>query len=87
MPTYKTQNLAPFINICKGMKVIIIENLYSKLQIVNGTIGYIQNISLTKSHWIQHDYLMHPPVNILIDFNEFIQKHKSLQDINLKGLL
>jgi hypothetical protein len=29
---------------------------------------------------------MHPPINFPIDFNEFIQKHKMLQDINLKGL-
>jgi hypothetical protein len=81
MPTYKTQNLAPFIKICKGMKVIIIENLYSKIRIVNGTIGYVQNISLTKSHWIQHDYLMDPPINILIDLmnslkNTNITRHK-----------
>jgi hypothetical protein len=30
---------------------------------------------------------MHPPINIPIDFNEVIQKHKMLQDINSKGLL
>ncbi len=30
---------------------------------------------------------MHPPINILIDFNEFTQKHETLQDITLKGLL
>jgi hypothetical protein len=29
---------------------------------------------------------MHPPINVLIDFNEFIQKHEMLQDLNLKGL-
>jgi hypothetical protein len=69
------------------MKIIIIENLYSKIRTINGTIGYVQNISLTKSRWIQHDYLMHPPINILIDYNEFIQKHETLQDINIKGLL
>jgi hypothetical protein len=30
MTTNKTQNLAPFLNIYKGMKVIIIENTYPK---------------------------------------------------------
>jgi hypothetical protein len=35
------------------MKIIIIENLYPKLGIINGTIGYIQNISINESQWIQ----------------------------------
>jgi hypothetical protein len=30
---------------------------------------------------------MRPPINVPIDFNEFIQKHEVLQNINLKGLL
>ncbi len=30
---------------------------------------------------------MHPPINVPVDFKEFIQKHEILQDINLKGLL
>jgi len=48
----KTQNLAPFLKIYKGMKVIITENTYPKIGILNGTIGDVQSISLTKSHWI-----------------------------------
>ncbi len=52
MTTNKTQNLTPFLKIYKGMKVIIIENTYLKIGIFNGTIGDIQSISLTKSHWI-----------------------------------
>ncbi len=48
MPTSKTQNLTPFKKNYKGMKVIIIKNLYPKLGIVNGTIGYVENISFTK---------------------------------------
>jgi ATP-dependent exoDNAse (exonuclease V) alpha subunit len=51
MTTNKIQNLAPFLKIYKGMKVIIIENTYPK-GILNGTIGDVQSISLTKSHWI-----------------------------------
>jgi len=68
------------------MKVRIVENLYPKRRIVNGTIRYVQNITLTKSHWIQYDELMHPPVNVFIDFNEVIQYHEILQDITLEGL-
>jgi hypothetical protein len=44
MPTNKTQNLAPFIKIYKIMKIIIIKNIYPKIEIINGTIGYVQNI-------------------------------------------
>jgi ATP-dependent exoDNAse (exonuclease V) alpha subunit len=36
----------------KGTKIIITENLYPKLEIVNGNIGYIKNISLINSEWI-----------------------------------
>jgi hypothetical protein len=68
------------------MKVIIIENLYPKLGIVNGTINYIQNISANKSQWIQGDHSMHPPTNVYVDLNEFIKKHDTLQDITLESL-
>jgi hypothetical protein len=27
-----------------------------------------------KSHWFQCDEMMHPPINILVDFNEIIIK-------------
>jgi hypothetical protein len=86
MPTNQDQNLAPFLKIYKGMKVIITQNIYPKTIILKETIGYVQSILLTKSHWIQHDNLLHPPINVLINFNEFIQKHEMLQNINLKGL-
>jgi ATP-dependent exoDNAse (exonuclease V) alpha subunit len=52
MTTNKLQNLAPFLKIYKGMKVIIIENTYPKIGLLNGTIGDVQSISLTKSYWI-----------------------------------
>jgi hypothetical protein len=29
---------------------------------------------------------MHPPTNVYVDLNEFIEKHDTLQDITLKGL-
>jgi hypothetical protein len=35
------------------MKVIVVENLYPKLGIVNGSINYIKNISITNAKWIQ----------------------------------
>jgi ATP-dependent exoDNAse (exonuclease V) alpha subunit len=52
MFTSKTQCLESFIKIYKGMKIIIIENLYPKLGIVNGSIGYIENISFAYLKWI-----------------------------------
>jgi len=30
---------------------------------------------------------MHPPINVLIKFNDFIKKNIKLQNIKLKGLL
>jgi ATP-dependent exoDNAse (exonuclease V) alpha subunit len=47
MSTNKTQYLTPsFLKIYKRMKIIIIENVYPKLGIVNGNIGYIKDTSL-----------------------------------------
>jgi hypothetical protein len=34
------------------MKVIITKKLYPKLGIVNGSIGYVENISLIDSKWM-----------------------------------
>jgi len=81
----KTKNLARFLKFYKGMKIIIIKNLYPKLGIVNGTIGYIQNILINESQWIQGDHSMHPPTNVYVILNKFIKKHDSLQDITLEG--
>ncbi len=81
--TSKTQNLTPFLKLYKGMKIIITENLYLKLGIVNGTISYIQKISINKSQWIQRNHSMHRPTNVYVDLNEFIKKHDTLQNITL----
>jgi hypothetical protein len=35
------------------MKVIVMENLFPKLGIVNGSINYIENISIIDAKWIQ----------------------------------
>jgi hypothetical protein len=61
MSTSKIQCLGPFLKIYKIMKIIIIENLYPKVGIVNRNIGYIENISLTYSEWIHKDVIMYPP--------------------------
>jgi len=72
MSTNKIQYLATSLKIYKGFKHIIIKK-YPKLRIVNGKIGYIKNISLTNVKWIQKDIMMHPPINILVNFNNFIK--------------
>jgi hypothetical protein len=46
MSTSKTQCLTPFFEIYKGMKVVIMKNLYPKPRIVNISIEYIENVSL-----------------------------------------
>jgi hypothetical protein len=85
MPTSKTQNLSPFKFFYKRMKVIIIEDLYQKIGIVNGTIGFVQNISIKRRYWTHYNELMHPHMNILVDFTKFIEKNDILQNITLKG--
>jgi hypothetical protein len=69
MFTKKTRYLAPFFN--QGMKIIIIESLYLKLRVVNGSIGYIKKISLVDVKWIHKDITLHTPINILVNFNDF----------------
>jgi hypothetical protein len=77
MSTSKIQCLTPFLKIYKWMKIIIIENLYPKLRIVNESIRYIENTSFTNSKWMQKYITMHPPINVLVNFNDFIEKkHK-----------
>jgi hypothetical protein len=86
MSTSKIQCLTPSLKMYKGMKIIIIENLYPKLGIVSGNIGYIKNISLIDSEWIRKNITMHPPINVLININDFIEKNIKLQNIKLRGL-
>jgi hypothetical protein len=68
------------------MKITTIKNLYFQLRIFNGNIGYIKNIALTDVEWIQKHITMHPPINILINFNDFIKKHVNLQNITFENL-
>jgi len=36
--------------------------------------------------WIQNGFTMHPPINVLVNFNEFANKHINLQNITFNGL-
>jgi hypothetical protein len=56
------------------MKIIITKHLYPKLKIVNESIKYIKNISLKHSKWILKNITMHPHINVLVNFNDFIEK-------------
>jgi hypothetical protein len=42
------------------MKIIVTKNLYPKIGIVNGTIGYVQKNSIKKIDWIHYDELIYP---------------------------
>ncbi len=74
MSINKIQYLTPFLKIYKKIKVVIIKNLYFQLRIFSGNIGYIKNIALRNIEWIWKHITMHPPINILINFNDFIKK-------------
>ncbi len=41
---------------------------------------------LTNFEWIQKIVPIHPPLNVLINFNDFIEKKLKLQNIKLEGL-
>jgi hypothetical protein len=36
--------------------------------------------------WIQNGFTMHPPINVLVNFNEFVNTHINLQNITFNGL-
>jgi len=82
MPISKTQCLTPLFKIYKGMKIIITKNLCPKFEIVNESTKDIKNVSLTNLEWIQKDVTIHPPINVLLKFNGFIEKDIKLQNIN-----
>lgn len=64
----------------------ILKKLHLKLEIVNVSIDYIKNISLTNVKWIKKYVTMCLSINILVNFNEFIKKQISLQNITFEGL-
>jgi len=68
------------------MKIIITKNLYHELGIVNINFKYIENISLTNFKSTQKDVTMYPPINVLVNLNDFIEKINKLQNIKLRGL-
>jgi hypothetical protein len=57
--------------------------LYHKLGIANENANSIQDIILIDIQWIQQDFLMHLPINVLATFDEFIKNHVTLQDVTL----
>jgi hypothetical protein len=61
MPTNKTQSLAPFIKFYKGMKIIIIKNLYPKIRIVNRTLVILKIFHSQNHIGFNIITLMHPP--------------------------
>jgi hypothetical protein len=68
------------------MKLIVMGNLYPKLGIFNGSINYIENISIIDVKWIQKNKIIHSSINVLVGFNEFIDKLINLQNITLDKL-
>jgi hypothetical protein len=63
------------------MKIIITKKKNHKLGIVNGSVGCIKHISFVDFEWIQKDVAMHPHINVLVNFNDFIEKNIKLQNI------
>jgi hypothetical protein len=53
------------------MKVIVIENLYAKLKVINVNIRYIQNISFVDAPWIQKKCYDISPYECFTLFNVF----------------
>jgi hypothetical protein len=69
------------------MKVILTENRYPTLGLVNGTIGIVHEIILDHDTPRNDVLFIKPPIHILVDFNSFINDHKSsLNDIMIEGL-
>jgi hypothetical protein len=56
------------------------------LRLENGTIGYIQNISIIKSQWTQENHLMHPFTIFFVDLNKFIKNTTLYENITLQSL-
>jgi hypothetical protein len=83
----KTQNLYSFLKIYKGLKVMLTENRYPTLGLVNGTIGIVHEIILDHDTPGNDVLFIKPPLHVLVDFNSFINDHKSsLNDIMIENL-
>lgn len=57
--------------------------MYHKLGSANENANSIQDIILIDIQWIQQDFLMHLPINVLGAFDEFIKNHVTLQEVTL----
>jgi hypothetical protein len=83
----KTQNLHSFLKLYKGMKVMLTENQFPTLGLVNDTIGTGYEIIFDHDVSKNDSVFIKRPLHILVDFNSFINNHKSsLNDIMIEGL-
>jgi hypothetical protein len=65
------------------MKVMFIENSYSKFGLINGTIGIVREIVIDDSIKEKNSTFIEPPLYVAVDFNTFIINHFDLININL----
>jgi hypothetical protein len=66
---------------------MLTENQYPTLGLVNGTIGIVHEIVLDHDIPRNDTLFIKPPLHILVDFNSFINDHKSsLSNIMIEGL-
>jgi hypothetical protein len=83
----KTQNLHSFLKLYKGMKVMLTENQFPILGLVNGTIGTVYKIIFDHEVPKNDSVFIKLPLHILVDFNFFLNNRKSsLHDIMIEGL-
>jgi hypothetical protein len=66
---------------------MLIEILYPKFGLVNGTTCIVYEIVMDDSVKNKNSTFIEPPLYVIVDFNTFISKHFNLRDINLNGFL
>jgi hypothetical protein len=67
------------------MKIMLIENVYPKFGLINGTINIVHEIVIDDSIKNENSTFIKLPLYVIVDFNTFINKHSNLRDINLNG--
>ncbi len=65
-------NLYSFLKLYKGMRVMLIENLYPKFGLINGTISIGREIVMDDFIKEKKSTFVEPPMYVAIDFNTFI---------------
>jgi hypothetical protein len=75
-----------FSKIYKWLKIIIMEILYPKLGIINGSIGYIKNV--LHRFWMDIKKCYNASTHkCCSEFEQFHRKYIKLQNIKLQGFL